>query len=483
VNTDAPWPSLDEARSRVLRIQTKLHRWATDGPDRRFDDLFNLVCDPAFLTVGWDRVRGNRGARTAGVDGVKPRSIGIKDREEFLRELRDDLKARRFAPLPVRERMIPKASGKLRRLGIPTARDRVVQASLKLVLEPIFEADFRPCSYGFRPMRRAQDAIGEIHHFGRLSYEWVLEGDIASCFDELSHLAILDRVRRRIADKRVLGLVKAFLIAGILSEDGAVRGSKTGTPQGGILSPRLANIALSALDDHFAEAWTTMMAGDHDRRRRRRHGEPLYRLVRYADDFVVLVSGTEAQAEALKTEVAAVLSTIGLRLSEEKTGVCHINEGFEFLGFRIQRKRKRGSNKVFVYSWPSKNALAPIMAKVKAMTRQGTNQPLSVLLRQINAALRGWAVYFRHGCSKQTFNYLSRYTWLRVVGWLRQKHRRATWKSIRRRYLATPAGLVPHDGGVVLFNAASVPVTRYRYRGTKIPTPWTERTATTMTKG
>jgi RNA-directed DNA polymerase len=234
VNTDAQWPSLDEARSRVLKIQTKLHRWATDGPDRRFDDLFNLVRDPAFLTVGWDRVRGNRGARTAGVDGVKPRSIGAKDGEEFLRELRDDLKARTFTPLPVRERMIPKTSGKLRRLGIPTARDRCVQASLKLVLEPIFEADFKPCSYGFRPMRRAQDAIEEIHHFGRLSYEWILEGDIASCFDEISHSALLDRVRDRIADKRVLALVKAFLIAGILTEDGAVRGSKTGTPQGGV---------------------------------------------------------------------------------------------------------------------------------------------------------------------------------------------------------------------------------------------------------
>jgi RNA-directed DNA polymerase len=483
VNTDAPWPSLDEARSRVLRIQTKLHRWATDGPDRPFGDLFNLVCDPAFLTVGWDRVRGNRGARTAGVDGVKPRAIGAKDGEEFLRELRDDLKARRFAPLPVRERMIPKASGKLRRLGIPTARDRVVQASLKLVLEPIFEADFKPCSYGFRPMRRAQDAIEEIHHFGRLTYEWVLEGDIASCFDEISHPALMDRVRARIADKRVLGLVKAFLIAGILTEDGAVRGSKTGTPQGGILSPCLANIALSALDEHFAEAWETMMAGDNDRRRRRRRGEPLYRLVRYADDFVVLVSGTKAQAEALKIEVAAVLSTIGLRLAEEKTGVCHLNEGLDFLGFRIQRKRKRGSSKVFVYSWPCKKALASIMAKIKTITRQGTNQPLSDLLRQINAALRGWTVYFRHGCSKQTFGYLHRYTWLRVVGWLRRKHRRATWKSIRRRYLATPAGLVPHDGGVVLFNAGAVPVTRYRYRGTKIPTPWTERTTTTTARG
>lgn len=479
MNTDAPWPSLDEARSRVLEIQAKLHQWATDSPDRRFGDLFNLVCDPAFLTVGWDRVRGNRGARTAGVDGVKPRAIGAKDGEEFLRELRDDLKARRFTPLPVRERMIPKASGKLRRLGIPTARDRVVQASLKLVLEPIFEADFHPCSYGFRPMRRAQDAIEEIRHFARLSYELVLEGDIASCFDEISHVGLLDRVRERVADKRVVGLVKAFLIAGILSEDGAVRGTKTGTPQGGILSPLLANIALSVLDEHFAEAWATM-TGDNDRRRRRRRGEPMYRLVRYADDFVVLVSGTNAQAEALKVEVAAILSTMGLRLSEEKTGVCHIDEGFVFLGFRIQRQVKRGSNKAFVYSWPCKQALASIMAKIKAITRQGTNQPLSDLLRQINAALRGWTVYFRHGVSKQTFDYLGRFAWLRAVGWLRRKHRRASWKAIRRRYLALPGNrLVPHDGGVALFIAGSVAVTRYRYRGTKISNPWTERTMTT----
>ena len=285
MNTDAPWPDLYEAEARVLSIQAKLHQWATDSPDRRFCDLFNLVTDPAFLVVAWDRVRGNRGARTAGVDGVAPRSI-LFGKERFLTELRDDLKAGRLQPLPVRERMIPKASGKLRRLGIPTARDRTVQASLKLVLEPIFEADFHPCSYGFRPMRRAQDAIEEIRHFGRLSYEWVLEGDIKSCFDEISHPALMDRVRERIGDKRVLSLVKAFLRAGVLSGDGVVRDTKTGTPQGGILSPLLANIALSVLDEYFAEAWRTTMAADLDRARRRRRGEPMYRLVRYADDFV-----------------------------------------------------------------------------------------------------------------------------------------------------------------------------------------------------
>jgi RNA-directed DNA polymerase len=191
VNTDAPWPSLDEAEQRVLDIQTKLHQWAIDDPNRRFDDLHNLVCDPAFLVVAWNRIRGNRGARTAGVDGVAPRSIVLGGR--FLVGLRDDLKARRFVPVPVREKLIPKRSGKLRGLGIPTARDRTVQASLKLVLEPIFEADFKPCSYGFRPKRRAHDAVAEIVHMttGTRNYEWVLEGDIKACFDEIDHTALM----------------------------------------------------------------------------------------------------------------------------------------------------------------------------------------------------------------------------------------------------------------------------------------------------
>jgi RNA-directed DNA polymerase len=194
VNTGAPWPGLDEAEYRVHVMQTKLHRWAKADPGRRFDDLFNLVYDPAFLVVAWRRVRGNKGARTAGVDGVTPRSVGF-GAEKLLSGLRDDLKARRFVPQRVREKTIPRASGKLRRLGIPTVADRVVQASLKLVLEPIFEADFKPCSYGFRPKRRAQDAIAEIHFFGSRTYEWVFEADIEACFDQIDHTALMDRMR------------------------------------------------------------------------------------------------------------------------------------------------------------------------------------------------------------------------------------------------------------------------------------------------
>ena len=468
MNTDAPWPTPSEAAARVLRIQTKLHQWATDDPTRRFDDLDNLVADPAFLAIAWERVRGNRGGRSAGVDGRTVRAIVERGEDAFLADLRADLKARTFRPLPVRERMIPKARGKLRALGIPTVRDRVVQAALKLVLEPIFEADFKPCSYGFRPGRRAQDAIAEIHFFTTRSYEWVLEGDIAACFDEISHSALLARVRDRIGDKRVVGLVRAFLDAGVLSEDGQPRATLTGTPQGGILSPLLANIALSVLDDRFAGAWASMMADDGARRGRRRKGLATYRLVRYADDFVVLVAGTRAQAEALRDDVAAVLASMGLRLSAEKTRVVHIDEGFDFLGFRIVRQRKRGSAKYVVYTYPSKAALGAVIGTVRALTRVA-HRSLTALLERLAPVLRGWTSYFRHGVSKATFSYLGTYAWRRVVGWLRRRHRGVDWKALRRRYLP---GWRPTEGRVTLFDPAKVTVSRYRYRANRIPSPW-----------
>jgi RNA-directed DNA polymerase len=239
VNTDELEHAVLVAQRRVLEIQTKLHRWAADDPDRRFDDLFNLVADPGFLLVAWDRVRSNKGARTAGVDGQTARYVeAVQGVEVFLGQLRTDVKDRSFRPLPVRERMIPKpGTQKRRRLGIPALRDRVVQAVLKLVLEPIFEADFLPCSYGFRPKRRTHDAVAEVHHFASRSYEWIVEGDIKACFDEISHSALMDRVRRRVGDKRVLALVKAFLKAGIFTEDGTLQETGMGTPQGGILTP------------------------------------------------------------------------------------------------------------------------------------------------------------------------------------------------------------------------------------------------------
>jgi len=483
VNTDAleepdNEPSRLVPELQVLHIQTKLHRWATSDPGRRFDDLYNLVHDPDVLAEAWRRVRGNRGSRSAGMDGDTAYAIEAgRGVDAFLADVRAELKARTFQPMPVREQMIPKAGGKMRRLGIPTVRDRVVQAALKVVLEPIFEADFKPCSYGFRPGRRAQDAIAEIHllNSGVRSYRWVLEGDIEACFDNIDHTALMDRVRRRVGDKRVLRLVKAFLKAGILTQDNAERDTNTGTPQGGILSPLLANIALSALDDHFVAAWEGFGSKDA-RSKRKRDGLPTYRLIRYADDFVVLVQGNRTHAEALRTEVAEVLAPMGLFLSEEKTRVVHIDEGFDFLGFRIQRQTKRGTTKRYTYTYPSKKALQAIKTKVKALTRGTTNQPLATLLHRLNQVLRGWTTYFRYGVSKATFQYLGHYTWHRVLGWLRRKHRRTSWKQLKRRYLPN---WWPTEGEVSLFRPGSVTVSRYRYRG-NIASPWaTTRTANT----
>jgi RNA-directed DNA polymerase len=472
IATPHPASPLKAAEEWVLRIQVKLHRWATDDPDRRFDDLYNLVCDPAFLLVAWNRVRTNKGARTAGVDGMTARSIAQAGGEDkLLVDLRADLKARSFRPLPVREHRILKADGKsFRRLGIPVVRDRVVQASLKLVLEPILEADFSPSSYGFRPNRRAQDAIAEIHLLASHSYEWVVEGDIKACFDEIAHAPLMERLRRRIGDRRVLALVKAFLKSGILTEDGSDRETITGTPQGGILSPLLANLALSALDDHFAEAWARNSASNVDRARRRRHGLPNCRLVRYADDWVALVSGTRAHAENVRDEAAEVLAPFGLRLSEHKTLITHIDEGLDFLGFHIQRKRKRGSWQRFVYTYPSKTSLLRIMAKVRERIRMvGSNNSLSNLLTRLNRVLQGWTGFFRYGVSRATFDYLRHFVWQRVVAWLRRKHPDMTWKKLRSRYLP---GWWPTEGEVALFDPGSVKVTRYRYRGARIPTPW-----------
>ena len=467
MNIDDPGSVLDQAEARVLGIQTKLHRWARDDRHEKFDDLFNLVTDPAFLRVGWERVQGNRGSRTAGVDGVTASSVvtaagGV---EAFLDLLRSTLRDRSFQPLPVRERMIPKIGGKVRRLGIATITDRVVQASLKLVLEPIFEADFLPCSYGFRPKRRTHDAVSEVRYLATRPrcYEWVVEGDITACFDEISHPALMDRVRRRVADRPVLGLVKAFLKSGILTEDRQLRQTTAGTPQGSILSPLLSNVALSVLDEHIATSPGGPGSSSVERARRLRRGQPNFRLVRYADDWCLMVKGTQSDAEALRQQIADVLAPMGLRLSEAKTLVTHIDEGLDFLGWRITRH--------YVYVYPSRKALRAVTGKVKTTCRQvGIGQPLEVLLRRLNPALRGWCGYFRVGVSSATFNYLSHYTWQTVWRWLRRKHRKATWKHLRRQYCN--GGWWPAANGQELFDPQTVTTNWYRYRGSIIPPAW-----------
>jgi RNA-directed DNA polymerase len=242
---------------RTLRYggwETKLHRWAGDDVSRRFGDLFNLVYDPAFLMHAWERVSTNTGARTAGIDKTTTAMIETRVGVGVFGRIRDSLKSGEFTPVEVRQVMIPQGdTGKLRKLGIPTVADRVVQASLKAVLEPIFEADFKPCSYGFRPNRRAHDAIAEIHHFGTRGYQWVLEADTKACFDEISHTALMDRLRVRIKDKRVCALVKAFLKSGIFTELGDREESLTGTPQGGLCA--------AAHNDPYEQRWVMRSAG------------------------------------------------------------------------------------------------------------------------------------------------------------------------------------------------------------------------------
>ena len=265
------------------------------------------------MLTAWTRVRGNTAARSAGIDGRTASQIdalpgGV---EVFLTELREQVRSGIFVPLPVRRAMIPKTGGKLRALGIPTVADRVVQAAIKLVLEPIFEAGFSSSSYGFRPERRAHDAIEDICMHAHNGYVQVFEGDIHACFDEISRAALLGRVRDRIKDRRVVALVRAFLKAGVLAEDGFVRDTPDGTPQGGILSPLLANIALGVLDEHFDAKWDAQGSTASARSWHLKKGGASYRLVRYADDFVVLVHGTDSHLHALRDEVEAVLGTVG----------------------------------------------------------------------------------------------------------------------------------------------------------------------------
>ena len=416
---DADW-----AEERVLGWQTKLHRWAGEDEEKRFGDLFNLVCDHATLLVAWERVKRNRGSQTAGVDGITRDRVERQGVLQFLDELRRSLRERSYTPLPVRERAIPKrGSGKLRMLGIPALADRVVQMALVLVLEPIFEADFSPTSYGFRPGRRAQDAIEEVRHFinAPACYEWVIEGDVENCFGSIHHGLLLVELRRRVTDKRVLGLIKQFLGAGIMTQQGSPAATPSGTPQGAVLSPLLANVALSVLDRHFQAAWAARTK--NQRVRDRAKGLPSYRMIRYADDFVVLVHGSKAQAQALKEQTAEFMrEQLRLTLSSEKTHITHVDDGFDLLGFRIVRRPKPGRAPV-AYSFPSKRALREVMYRIKELTgRTTTNLSLEELIHALNPVLRGWTNYHRHGA-------------------------RLAWP-------------------------AEVAITRYRYRGHRIPSPW-----------
>jgi RNA-directed DNA polymerase len=331
-------------------------------------------------------------------------------------------------------------------------------------------------------MRRAHDAVAEIHYYGSRGYQWVLDADIEACFDSIFHTALLHRVRVRVKDRRVVSLVKAFLRAGVLTELGHIEDSHTGTPQGGILSPLLANIALSALDEHVHGQWAQQMGTEDIRRARRRRGLATWRIIRYADDFVVMVNGSRDHAEALHEEIAQVIAPLGLRLSKAKTRVAHLSEGIDFLGFHLQWRRKRGTrDRWYVYTFIAKRPVRQLKDKIRALTRRRSQLDPKVALIRLNQILRGWSNYFRHAVAKATFRKLEDFLWHRVIRWLKTLHR-WNWTDVRR-WLTRPNGSwrpITVDG-TTLFNLATVPVTRYTYRGNKIPKPWKQLSNPTQT--
>jgi RNA-directed DNA polymerase len=278
-----------------------------------------------------------------------------------------------------------------------------------------------------------------------------------------------------VKDKRVVALVRAFLKAGILTELGDYEDTMTGTPQGGILSPLLANIALSVLDEDLHAPWKPGGAMSTSMRRKGRGWKdlPNWRLVRYADDFVVLVKGSQDHVEALREDIAHLLAPIGLKLSPAKTQIVHLSEGFDFLGFHIQWRRKKGTTKWYVYTFISSRAFRSVKAKIRALTPRTSQQNLGDTLTRINQILVGWTNYFKHAIAQRTFSHLQYYTWWRIVRWQRTRHR-WRWKDVRR-WLTTPTGRwkpITADG-ITLLNPAEIPIRRYRYRGVAgIPNPW-----------
>jgi RNA-directed DNA polymerase len=277
----------------------------------------------------------------------------------------------------------------------------------------------------------------------------------------------------------VLALVKAFLKAGVLTEPGEHRETLSGTPQGGILSPLIFNIALSALDEHLTAPWKEggAMSADYKRAARRRKGLPNWRIIRYADDFAVMIHGSEHDAEALREEIAGVLAGLGLRLSEAKTRVAHMDEGFSFLGFRIQRRRKRGTGKWYVYTFIDDRPVRSLKAKIRALTHRTSQLDLEYVLTRLNQVMHGWANYFRHAVAKNAFAMLDNFAWWRVVRMLMVRHR-WRWKDVRRRFTGPSGRWLPVTAGnAELRHIAAIPVTRYRYRGSQIPNPWTAEPA------
>jgi group II intron reverse transcriptase/maturase len=436
VNARAANDTIDAAR----RLQRALYRAAKASPERRFHALYDKVYRADILRRAWQEVQANAGA--AGVDGQTIEEIERRGAVGFLEELATDLREGRYRPHAVRRVLIPKADGKQRPLGIPTVRDRVVQAAAKVVLEPIFEADFRDSSYGFRPRRSAHQAVEQVRQGVNRGGGWVVDADIAAFFDRIDHVKLMELVGKRVNDQRMLKLLRQWLEAGVLI-DGEVLPSDQGVPQGSVISPLVANVALHELD----RLWE-----DHCRQ--------LGHLVRYADDFVIICR-TEADAGEALRRVGLILARLGLALHPDKTRVVDVRDGrqgFDFLGFHCRKLESwRWRGKRYLNRRPSRRAMQRVRDRIKAITapRHRLPEPVQPLVVELNAVLRGWGAYFRVGNASRQFQQIDSYVRKRLGLFLNKKAgRRGTRRIIPTQELCRSLG-VYHLSGTVAWTSAT----------------------------